>query len=153
MSRYLVERIASLANVTVHTDAEIVAIIGGDDGLSGVRWRHRQTGEEEAKAIRQLFLFVGADPNTQWLANCGVKVDDKGFVCTGSDLPADATVRSQPGQAVRHPFALETSLAGVFAIGDVRANSTKRVAAAVGEGAAAVAQVHACLAAARRQMA
>jgi thioredoxin reductase (NADPH) len=153
MSRYLVDRIASLANVTVHTDTEIVAVSGGEDGLSGVRWRYSKNDEEVTKTIRRLFLFVGADPNTQWLANCGVKVDGKGFVCTGGDLPADALVRSQAGQEVRHPFPLETSVSGVFAIGDVRANSTKRVAAAVGEGAAAVAQVHACLAAARRHAA
>jgi thioredoxin reductase (NADPH) len=153
MSRYLVDRIASLANVTVHTDTEIVAVSGGEDGLSGARWRHSKSGDEVAKTIRRLFLFVGADPNTQWLANCGVKVDGKGFVCTGSDLPADALVRSQAGQEVRHPFPLESSVLGVFAIGDVRANTTKRVAAAVGEGAAAVAQVHACLAAERRHAA
>jgi len=153
MSRYLVERITALANVTLHTDAEIVALCGDDGGLSGVRWRHGKSGEEVSKAIRRLFLFVGADPNTQWLADCGVKVNDKGFVCTGSDLPADASVLSHAGQALRHPYPLETSVAGVFAIGDVRANSTKRVAAAVGEGAAAVAQIHACLAATRRQVA
>jgi thioredoxin reductase (NADPH) len=145
MSSYLVDRIASLANVTVHAGAEIVAVNGGEDGLSGVRWRER--GQERTKAIRRLFLFVGAEPNTQWLADCGVMVNDKGFVCTGSDLPADTPVRAQPGQKVRQPYALETSVSGIFAIGDVRANSTKRVAAAVGEGAAAVAQLHACLAA------
>lgn len=147
MSQYLVDRIASLANVTVHSGVEIVAISGDEDGLQGVRWRHKENGEEETKQVRRLFLFVGADPNTQWLANCGVMVDDKGFVCTGSDLPADTVVRSLARQKVRRPYALETSVSGVFAIGDVRANSTKRVAAAVGEGAAAVAQIHACLAA------
>ncbi|MDB5808558.1 MAG: trxB1 [Betaproteobacteria bacterium] len=145
MSQYLVERIGSLPNVTVHKESEIYAIEGGADGVSGVRWRHRHTGDEMNKAIRRLFLFVGADPNTQWLEGCGVRVNDKGFVCTGSDLlPSDD---AQTPAANRHPpLALETSISGVFAIGDVRASSTKRVAAAVGEGAAVVAQVHAWLA-------
>ncbi len=146
MSRYLVDRIASLPNVTVHTETEIVAIEGGEEGVSGVRWRHNKSGVEETKPVRRLFLFVGADPNTQWLASCKVKVDGKGFVCTGTDLSPEDYVQSGPQQKPRHPFPLETSVPGVFAIGDVRANSTKRVAAAVGEGAAVVAQVHTCLA-------
>jgi len=146
MSRYLVDRIASLPNVTIHTETEIVAIDGGDEGVSGVRWRHNKSGMEETKPVRRLFLFVGADPNTQWLASCKIKVDGKGFVCTGTDLSPEDYVWSGPQQKPRHPFPLETSVPGVFAIGDVRANSTKRVAAAVGEGAAVVAQVHACLA-------
>jgi thioredoxin reductase (NADPH) len=145
MSKYLVDRIASLANVTLHTETEIVAIEGCDEGVSGVRWRNRKNGAEETKPIRRVFLFVGADPNTEWLANCGVKVSEKGFVCTGFELSPDEYVRHQtPGK--RHPLPLETSVSGVFAIGDARAGSTKRVAAAVGEGAAVVAQVHAWLA-------
>ena len=94
-----------------------------------------------------MFLFVGADPNTRWLENCGVKVNDKGFICTGADLAPGEFVQSSQPAGERHPFPLETNISGVFAIGDVRASSTKRVAAAVGEGAAVVAQVHAWLAA------
>jgi thioredoxin reductase (NADPH) len=139
MSQYLVDRIASRPNVTVHKESEIYAVEGNADGVTAVRWRHRHNGSEVSKAIRRLFLFVGADPNTQWLENCGVKVNDKGFVCTGTDLePSDGNASE--------PLALETSVPGVFAIGDVRASSTKRVAAAVGEGAAVVAQVHTWLA-------
>ncbi len=145
MSNYLVERIASLLNVTLHTETEIVAIEGCDEGVGGVRWRNRMSGSEETKPIRRVFLFVGADPNTEWLADCGVKVNDRGFICTGSDLSPHEYVRAPREAGDRHPFALETTVSGVFAIGDVRASSTKRVAAAVGEGAAVVAQVHAWL--------
>jgi thioredoxin reductase (NADPH) len=146
MSKYLVDRIGSLPNVTLHTETEICAIEGCAEGVSGVRWRHRRNGHEESRPIRRVFLFVGADPNTTWLADCGIKLNDKGFVCTGVDLAAAEDGRSQDGPA-RAPYPLETSIPGVFAIGDVRASSTKRVAAAVGEGAAVVAQVHAWLAA------
>jgi thioredoxin reductase (NADPH) len=146
MSKYLIDRIGSLANVTLYTESEIVAIEGCDEGISGVQWRNRKDGSIQTKSIRRIFLFVGADPNTGWLENCGVKLNDKGFVCTGLDLsPAD---HEQWAHLVngRQPLQLETSVPGVFAIGDVRANSTKRVAAAVGEGAAVVAQLHALLA-------
>ncbi len=146
MSKYLVDRIGSLANVTLHTESEIVAIEGCEEGVSAVHWRNRKNGTMQTKSTRRIFLFVGADPNTGWLENCGVKLNDKGFVCTGLDLsPAD---HQQWAHLVngRHPLQLETSIPGVFAIGDARANSTKRVAAAVGEGAAVVAQVHALLA-------
>ncbi|HEV8517428.1 MAG TPA: FAD-dependent oxidoreductase [Burkholderiales bacterium] len=146
MSAYLVERITSLPNVTLHTETEIVAFEGCDEGVAGVRWRNRARGVEETKPIRRVFLFVGADPNTEWLAGCGVKVNDKGFVCTGFDLSPDQYVRPVPSERDRHPLSLETAISGVFAIGDARASSTKRVAAAVGEGAAVVAQVHAWLA-------
>ena len=87
--------------------------------------------------VRQVFSFVGADPNSNWLHTCPVQLDAKGFVVTGADV-------REPDRVMR--YSLETSVPGVFAIGDVRANSTKRVAAAVGEGAAAVAQIHAYLA-------
>jgi thioredoxin reductase (NADPH) len=150
MSSYLVERIRSLANVTLHIQTEIVAFEGGAAGLTGVRWRDRQHGIEETKATRRVFLFVGADPNTGWLAECGVKLDQNGFVCTSPDLsPAEVErlARHEPG---RRPLPLETTASGVFAIGDARAGSTKRVAAAVGEGAAVVAQVHTWLAASER---
>jgi thioredoxin reductase (NADPH) len=130
MSRYLIDRIGNLPNVTLHVNTAVTGLDGGEHGLEAVRWATRG-GAEQTHAIRRLFLFIGADPNTGWLAECGMKRDDKGFLLTGLE-------------ATRYP--LETSLAGVFAIGDVRAGSVKRVAGAVGEGAAAVAQVHAFLA-------
>jgi thioredoxin reductase (NADPH) len=146
MSKYLIDRIGSLANVTLHTESEIVAIEGGEEGVSAVHWRHRQNGSMQTKSIRRIFLFVGADPNTGWLENCGVKLNDKGFVCTGLDLsPADHEQWAHL-DGLRQPLQLETSVPRVFAIGDARANSIKRVAAAVGEGAAVVAQLHALLA-------
>ncbi|HEV7822078.1 MAG TPA: FAD-dependent oxidoreductase, partial [Burkholderiales bacterium] len=151
MSKYLVDRIGSLPNVTLHAETDIVAIEGSAEGVSGVRWRCRKDGHEESKPIRRVFLFVGADPNTAWLADCGVKLNDKGFVCTGLDLmPAEADAGRRNGP-MHEPLPLETSIPGVFAIGDVRASSTKRVAAAVGEGAAVVAQLHAWLAANQRE--
>ena len=101
--------------------------------LEAVRWRNRASGEEITQPIRHLFLFIGADPNTDWLAQCGVALDAKGFVRTGAEIGAG-----------RHP--LETNRSGVFAIGDVRSGSVKRVAAAVGEGAQVVAALHAYLA-------
>jgi thioredoxin reductase (NADPH) len=132
MSRYLVDRIEGLANIDVVTRAEIIGLEGRDGILEAVRWR-RADGQEGRRPLRHLFLFIGADPNTDWLATSGVALDGKGFVFTGVDAGAD-----------RHP--LETSRRGVFAIGDVRAKSIKRVAAAVGEGAQVVAALHAFLA-------
>ena len=149
MSRYLVDRIGSLPNVTLYTESEIVAIEGSEEGVSGVQWQNRKDGGKQTKPVRRIFLFVGADPNTGWLENCGVKVNDKGFVCTGLDLsPAshEQSVHSAHSENRRQPLQLETSIPGVFAIGDARASSTKRVAAAVGEGAAVIAEVHAWLA-------
>jgi thioredoxin reductase (NADPH) len=146
MSKYLIDRIGSLANVTLHTESEIVAIEGCEEGVSAVHWRHRKNGSMQTKSTRRIFLFVGADPNTGWLENCGVIVNDKGFVCSGIDLPPINLARAADVESTYRPLPLETSMPGVFAIGDVRANSTKRVAAAVGEGAAVVAQVHAWLA-------
>lgn len=143
MSRYLIERIAALPNVTLHTRTEVTALQGDvSHGLTGATFRHRDTGEVWQGPLRHLFLFVGADPNAEWLQGCNVEVDDNGFVCTGQ--PAAGPVWKATG---RIPHALETSLPGVFAIGDVRAGSTKRVAAAVGEGAQVVAALHQVLAA------
>ncbi|MER8748460.1 FAD-dependent oxidoreductase [Mesorhizobium sp. M1050] len=131
MSRYLVERIKAQPNIEVLTGTEVEALEGDGGNLAAVRWRNRVSGEETTRPIRHLFLFIGADPNTDWLANCDVALDAKGFVRTGSDL----------GSA-----QMETSRSGVFAIGDVRSGSVKRVAAAVGEGAQVVAALHAYLA-------
>jgi thioredoxin reductase (NADPH) len=136
MSSYLIERIAASANIELHTHLEVAALQGDDAGLVRVRCRGRQDGTLHDVETRHLFLFIGADPNSDWLGECSVALDDKGFVLTGFDATGEHARR-----------ALETSVDGVFAVGDLRAGSTKRVAAAAGEGAAAVAQIHAYLAA------
>ena len=142
MSRYLIERIAALPNVTTHFRCEVTALRGdAASGLSSATFLHRDTGQEWSGPLRHLFLFVGADPNAAWLQGCKVAVDAHGFVCTGQ--PGSGAAWASAGRA---PLALETSVPGVFAIGDVRAGSTKRVAAAVGEGAQVVAAVHHVLA-------
>jgi thioredoxin reductase (NADPH) len=138
MSRYLVDRIAGLANVEVLTDTEITGLDGQDGMLEAVRWQRRGARAETRRPIRHLFLFIGAEPNTDWLAGSGVSLDAKGFVLTGAD-----------GGQGRQP--LETSRRGVFAIGDARSGSVKRVAAAVGEGAQVVALLHGAVAAAGRR--
>ena len=146
MSQYLVDRIRALPNVDVHTETELTQLIGEpSEGLQAVCWRERN-GKEEKHPIRHVFLFVGAVPNTDWLKRCAVNVDAKGFVLTGEYAgPCTATA----GGAERRSLPLETSQPGVFAIGDIRAGSVKRVSAAVGEGAAVVAQLHAYLQATR----
>ena len=103
-------------------------------------WRHRQSGTEQRAEIRNLFLFVGADPETAWLETCGVAVDANGFVVTGA---------TAGGPDAHQPSALESSIPGLFAVGDVRSGSVKRVGGAIGEGAAVVAQIHGHLEAAR----
>ena len=133
MSRYLVDRITGLANVGILTRTCITGVEGHNGMLEAVRWR--QAGSTEVqRPIRHLFLFTGADPNTDWLEGSGVALDAKRFVLTGNQ--ADSAGRP-----------LETSMHGVFAIGDVRSGSVKRVAAAVGEGAQVVATLHDFLAA------
>jgi thioredoxin reductase (NADPH) len=140
MSRYLIDRIKALPNVALHTKTEIVALEGDQvTGLTGAIFRCKTTGETHTCPLRHIFLFIGADPNANWLEQC-VDVDGKGFVITGSKF-ADGN-----GAIGRPPLPLETSKPNVFAVGDVRAGSTKRVAAAVGEGAAVVAQIHSALA-------
>jgi thioredoxin reductase (NADPH) len=133
MSRYLVDRIEGNANIEVVTRASISRLEGHNGILETVCYR-QATGEEKTEPMRHLFLFIGAEPNTDWLAGSGIALDPKGFVLTGMEAGLD-----------RH--LLETSRPGVFAIGDVRANSVKRVAAAVGEGAQVVAALHSYLAA------
>src|SRR6266851_3926606 len=118
MSRYLVDRIAGLSNVEVLTHTAVTGLEGSEGMLEAIRWRRRASGEEARRPIQHLFLFIGAQPNTDWLAGSGVALDRKGFVLTG----ADAAENRRP---------LETSRRGVFAIGDVRSGSIKRVAAAV----------------------
>ena len=139
MSRYLIDRIAELPNVELHTGTEVVALEGDEvAGLTGAVFRERATGAICSCPLRHLFLFIGADPNAAWLNGC-VALDAKGFVITGRDSGRGAGENSRP------VLPLETSRPGIFAIGDVRAGSTKRVAAAVGEGAAVVAQIHSVL--------
>jgi thioredoxin reductase (NADPH) len=140
MSRYLIRRIEDAPNITLHPRCEIEALEGSGH-LERVRWRERDDGPSE-RAIRHVFLMTGAAPNTQWLAGC-IALDDKGFVKTGPDLTA-AEVVPRPNQ--RAPYLLETSRPGVFAVGDVRSSSVKRVASAVGEGSVCIQLVHRALA-------
>jgi thioredoxin reductase (NADPH) len=143
MSRYLIDRIKATANIELLTRTEIVALSGTPEArLERVRWRHHVTGDETEKPIRNVFLFVGADPATTWLKNCGVALDRLGFVRTGADLTADEL--SSDGSA--EPMALESNVRGLFAVGDARSGSVKRVGGAIGEGAAVVAQLHSYLA-------
>jgi thioredoxin reductase (NADPH) len=130
MSAYLIERIAQLDNVEVVTGVEISALEGESGQLEAIVWRDLASGAETRREIGHLFSFIGAEPNTDWLAASGIRLDARGFACTGADAGADR-------------LPLETSRRGVFAVGDVRAGSVKRVAAAVGDGAQAVAAVHA----------
>jgi thioredoxin reductase (NADPH) len=145
MSSYLIERLASLPNVTLHVESEIVALEGDRKYLTGVRWRDRRRGAEETKAVRHVFLFVGADPLTSWLEACGVKLDQKGFIMTGNALAPDEYGRGARAARDRRPLPFETTVPGIFAIGDARAGSNKQVSSAVGEGAAVVPQLHAWL--------
>ena len=141
MSRYLVDRIEATPNIELQPHTEVTALHGErDSGLDGVTWRDRQSAAEERRPLRNLFLFVGADPETTWLAGCGVAMDANGFILTG--------VAQALGLVGRKPLALESNVPGVFAVGDVRAGSVKRVGGAIGEGAAVVAQIHQHLAAA-----
>jgi len=137
MSRYLIDRITASPNIAVVCDTEIVELLGTpDQGLRGVRWRNRRTGAEEQHAIAHLFLFTGAEPAATWLTGSGIPLDEKGFIRTGADARSPERV----------PLPLETGVEGVFAVGDVRCGSVKRVGAAIGEGAAVVAQLHTSLA-------
>jgi thioredoxin reductase (NADPH) len=136
MSRYLIDRIASLPNVMLCTRCTLSGLEGDEAGLTHVRVHHADEARDEAIATRHLFLFIGADPETRWLAASGVALDNRGFVMTGSG-------RTEHGTRLR--FALETSVPGIFAVGDVRSESAKRVASAVGDGAAVVSQIHAYL--------
>lgn len=134
MSRYLCDRIAAQPNIEVLTETEVVALTGQDGMLEKVSWRGRRTGAQTTRDIRHLFLLIGAEPNTNWLGLSDIERDAKGFVC------ADAF--QDKGK-----FPLQTNRPGIFAIGDVRSGSVKRVAASVGEGAQVVAAIHAYLAA------
>jgi thioredoxin reductase (NADPH) len=139
MSRYLIRRIEDNAKIVLRTRAEISGLEGGEH-LERVRIVDREAGAEETHDIRHVFLMTGARPNTGWLDGC-VALDANGFIRTGSDLTkADLAAARWP--LARAPHLLETSLPGVFAVGDVRAGNVKRVASAVGEGSIAVSFVH-----------
>jgi thioredoxin reductase (NADPH) len=143
MSRYLIERIEAIENIEVLANTEIVALYGTrDKQLERVRWRNNVTGEETEKPIRHVFCFIGADPETTWLRDSGVALDSKNYILTGSDVSSQAR-RSANGSG--RPLPLETSVPGVFAAGDVRSGSVKRVGAAIGEGAVSAAELHAVL--------
>ncbi|HSV81970.1 MAG TPA: NAD(P)/FAD-dependent oxidoreductase [Ramlibacter sp.] len=132
MSKYLIDRIAATQNIHLLTATQIIGLDGTrESGVTTVTWRSRDPMRTQTRSLRNVFLFLGADPCAEWLRNCDVAIDDKGFITTAHD-PA---------------LPLQTSVPGVFAIGDVRAGSVKRVGGAIGEGAAVVAQIHDFLAA------
>ena len=142
MSRYLIRRIEEHPAIELRTHAEIVALEGADR-LERVHWRNGTTGDAQNEAVKHVFVMTGANPNTRWLEGC-IALDSNGFVKTGSDLlPEDLAAAKWP--LGRMPHLLETSLPGVFAVGDVRGGNIKRVASAVGEGSIAVAFVHKAL--------
>jgi thioredoxin reductase (NADPH) len=137
MSRYLIDRIEAAPNIELRPHTQLTQFHGNAaEGLHGVSWRDERSGAEEEHPVRNVFLFVGAEPETRWLDGCGVAVDRNGFVLTGQSVEAE-----------RPRAPLESGIAGVFAVGDVRSGSVKRVGGAIGEGAAVVAQIHQYLAA------
>jgi thioredoxin reductase (NADPH) len=143
MSRYLIRRIEESPNIELLTETEIVSL-AGDDQLETVEWRNDKSGKLERHSITALFSMIGAIPNSAWLEGC-VACDEGGFIKTGSDLTAEDLQQAR-WPLSRAPYLLETSLPGVFAVGDVRAGNVKRVASAVGEGSIAVSFVHQVLA-------
>ena len=139
MSRYLIRRIEENPAINLRTCTEIVALEGSEH-LERVQWRDKRTGKTETRNIRHIFVMTGAVPNTAWLGGC-LSLDAKGFIKTGMDLSRDDLMTAH-WPLTRSPHHLETSLPGVFAVGDVRADNVKRVASAVGEGSIAVASIH-----------
>jgi thioredoxin reductase (NADPH) len=139
MSEYLIRRIEASERITVHPHTEITGV-AGDRHVQTVTWRHRLTGASHTGEVANIFLMLGAEPNTQWLGNC-VALDEKGFVQTGASIGAE---RAYGNSATQHPLA--TTCPGIFAVGDVRSGSVKRVASGVGEGSVVVAAVHQALA-------
>jgi thioredoxin reductase (NADPH) len=143
MSRYLIRRIEESARITLRTHTEIVSL-EGNGHLERLSWSNHETGATETREIRHVFSMTGASPNTAWLQGC-VALDDKGFIKTGADLlPEDLDTARWPLR--RQPYLFETSVPRVFAVGDVRSRSVKRVASAVGEGSVAVQLIHRVLA-------
>ena len=142
MSQYLIDRIYATNTIEVLTNTEVVVLSGSPKRqLERIRWRNRVSGEETERPVRHLFLFIGAEPESGWLHGC-VSLDAKGFVQTGASVPQ--AIRSAIDGA--EPLSLQSSIPGVFAVGDVRSGSVKRVGAAIGEGAGVVAQLHTYLA-------
>jgi len=139
MSRYLVDRVEHIENVVIHRRATVSAV-EGNGHLTGISVRNG-SGQETRLSTPALFMFIGADPNTNWLSGC-IELDAKGFVLTDQQLPREIAGNARWSAIGRTPFLLETSLPGVFAAGDVRSGSVKRCASAVGEGAIAVSFVH-----------
>lgn len=142
MSRYLIQRIERNPSIELHYQTEIVGL-EGDSHLERVSWLDKSTGEKSTRDIRHVFIMAGASPRTDWLRNC-VALDDKGFILTGRDIDSGSEKPVWP--LGRAPHMLETSLPGVFAVGDVRSGNVKRVASAVGEGSIAIHLVHRVLA-------
>jgi thioredoxin reductase (NADPH) len=143
MSRYLVQRIEENPAIDVHYHTEIMAL-DGDEHLECVVWQDKKTGQKSAHDIRHVFIMTGASPRTDWLRGC-LALDNKGFVLTGYDLD-QSSLQESAWPLSRPPLILETSLPGVFAVGDIRAGNVKRVASAVGEGSIAIHLVHRTLA-------
>lgn len=143
MSRYLIRRIEDSPKITLHTFTEIDAL-EGNGHLEHVRWRNNRTGKTETRNIRHVFVMTGANPNSGWLNGC-LTLDENGFIKTGPDLRSEDLVKAQ-WPLPRSPYLLETSLPGVFAVGDIRAGNVKRVASAVGEGSISIHLVHKILA-------
>ena len=139
MSRYLIRRIEESPAIVLRTNTEITALAGSDH-LEQVSWRNNQSGTTETQNIGHVFTMTGAVPNAGWLDGC-IALDQKGFIKTGTDLSAEDLATAH-WPLSRTPYLLETSLPGVFAVGDVRGGNIKRVASAVGEGSIAVAFVH-----------
>ena len=139
MSRYLINRIEALPNVTLHKHTQITHF-EGNGRLEQIRVRSAEEQDSRLFPVRHVFVFIGAAPNTDWLQG-EVGLDDKGFVCTGQDISTHALAPVEWG-AERRPYIFETNRPGVFAAGDVRSGSTKRVASAVGEGSVIVQFVH-----------
>lgn len=143
MSRYLIRRIEETPNIKLHTNTEVIAL-DGNDRLERVTWRNNKTGQTESHNVAHLFSMTGAVPNSAWLSGC-VTTDLAGFIKTGVDLSTEDLAKAQ-WPLKRLPYLLETSLPGVFAVGDIRGGNLKRVASAVGEGSITVSFVHQVLA-------
>ena len=143
MSRYLIQRIEENPAIELHLQTEIVGLDGGEH-LERVTWRDKKSGETSSHDIRHVFIMTGATPHTGWLKGC-LALDSKGFILTGYDLD-QTTLQEFHWPLSRPPLLLETSLPGVFAVGDIRSGNVKRVASAVGEGSIAIHLVHQALA-------
>ena len=142
MSRYLIQRIEENPAIELHYKTEIVAL-AGETHLERITWRDKESGNTSGHEIRHVFIMAGASPRTKWLTDC-LALDNKGFILTGRDL--DGITGTLAWSGARPPYMLETSLPGVFAVGDVRSSNVKRVASAVGEGAISISLVHRSLA-------